>query len=504
MIGAESAARRAALPPGIFAILCLLALSTRVAAAFVFPNPEQDGYSYVETIARLSVNLSAGTFRAADLFDFWLPLYQFAAAIANLWAHNPLLVGKLLSAGCGAASCVLVFGVVWELTQNRSIAWLSFGMVLCNPLHILYSAASMTDVPHACFILGSLYAALRRRWVAAAIWMAIAEGIRIEAWVFVLVLPLLQLAYDRRVSPLVLLILVLPPLCSIGICQLATGNPFAIFERRELYIQSYLDFVPSRRDFTSDDIQRDLDYYSLGANAVIQFAAFVAGASIIQRLIRRERVPPTLAIAAGYFFALLGFLFVAYITKRQPVLYPRYGLLFFVLGIPLLAWILDSFLKVCESPPFRTLAAYGLILLSVRESTRQLAVVRSSLEGARAERAIARELQLSVSRDAAARPIFCDHASVRMLSQLPAQRFLRSDAVPPDAAATRQTFEDYLREENVGYLVFTQVENSLPAKLLPQLRDAATTSLPEFQRLDHELARLEPEIFLYRFLPAER
>ena len=162
------------------------------------------------------------------------------------------------------------------------------------------------------------------------------------------------------------------------------------------------------------------------------------------------------------------------------------------------------FSRVCESPPFRTLAAYGLILLSVRESTRQLAVIHSSLESARAESAIARELQLSVSRDGAARPVFCDHASVRVLSQLPAQRFLRSNAVPPDAAATRETFEDYLREENVGYLVFTRIENSLAAKLLPQLRDAATASLPEFQRLDREVARLEPEISLYRFLPAER
>ena len=503
MIGAESAARRAALPTGTFAILCLLAFGTRVAAAFVFPNPEQDGHSYVETITRLSASLSAGTFRAADLFDFWLPLYQFAAAIANLWVHDPLLVGKLLSAGCGAASCVLVFGVVWELTRNRSIAWLGFGLVLCNPLHILYSAASMTDVPHACFILGSLYAALRRHWVAAAICMAVAEGIRIEAWVFVLVLPLLQLACARRVSLFVLLILILPPLCAIGICQLATGNPFAIFEQRQFYIQSYLDFVPSRRGFTSDDIQRDLDYYSLGANAVIQFAALIAGVSIIQRLIRRERIPPALGIAAGYFFALLGFILIAYITRRQPVLYPRYGLLFFVLGIPFLAWMLDGFSRVCESPPFRTLAAYGLILLSVRESTRQLAVIHSSLESARAESAIARELQLNASRDSAAHPVFCDHASVRVLSQLPAQRFLRSSAVPPDAAATRQTFEDYLREEDVGYLVFTQMENSLPAKLLPQLRDAATASLPEFQRLDHEIARLEPEIFLYRFSPAE-
>jgi hypothetical protein len=85
---------------------------------------------------------------------------------------------------------------------------------------------------------------------------------------------------------------------------------------------------------------------------------------------------------------------------------------------------------------------------------------------------------------------------------LPAQRFLRSNAVPLNAAVTRQVFEDYLREENVGYLVFTQMESSLPAKLLSQLRDAATVSLPEFQRIDHEIPRPEAEIFLYRFLPA--
>ena len=170
-------------------------------------------------------------------------------------------------------------------------------------------------------------------------------------------MPLLQLAYERRVSLFVLLILIFPPLCAIGICHLATGNPFAIFEQRQFYIQSYLDFIPSRRGFVSEDIKRDLDYYSLGANAVIQFAALVAGASIIQRLIRREKVPLTLGMTAGYFFAVLGFLVVAYMTRRQPVLYPRYGLLFFVLGIPLLAWILGSLSQVSQPRAFRTMCS---------------------------------------------------------------------------------------------------------------------------------------------------
>ena len=242
MTGAESASDRAVLPTRTFAILSLLALGTRVAAAFVFPNPEQDAYSYVETITRLSASLSAGTFGWSICSISGYHCIN-SRPRSRIWMHI-LLVGKIISAICGAVSCVLVFGIAWELTRKRSIALLSFGLVLCNPLHIFYSAASMTDVPHACFILGSLYASLRYRWVAAAIWMAIAEGIRIEAWVFVLVLPLLQLVFERRVSLLVLLILILPPLCSLGICQLATGNPFAIFEQREIYIQSYLDFLP--------------------------------------------------------------------------------------------------------------------------------------------------------------------------------------------------------------------------------------------------------------------
>jgi hypothetical protein len=333
--------------------------------------------------------------------------------------------------------------------------------------------------------------------------MAVAEGIRIEAWIFVFVLPLLQLAYERRVSLFVLLILILPPLCTIGICQLATGNPFAIFERRQFYIQSYLDFIPSRRGFISEDVKRDLDYYSLGANAVIQFAALVAGASIFQRLIRREKVPLTLGMTAGYFFAVLGFLVVAYVTRRQPVLYPRYGLLFFVLGIPLLAWMLDGLLRSCQSLPIRNLALCSLILLCVKESTRQLAVIHSSLEGARLESAIARELQLNICRDGDARPVFCDQPSVRVLSQLPAERFLRSKTTPSSAAVSRRAFENYLREKNVGYLIFAQMENSLPAKVLPQLRDGAAVSLPEFQRLDHGSGSSE-EIFLYRFLPSQR
>ncbi|MDQ2823848.1 MAG: hypothetical protein M3R29_00150, partial [Verrucomicrobiota bacterium] len=158
------------------AILWSIAFTTRLTAAFFLPNAEQDAYSYAEIIARISANL--GHFRLTDLYSFWLPLFQFTAAIPNVWIDNPLLVGKILSGLCGATSCLLVFAITEKLTRNLVFAGVTFALVVCNPLHILYSAASMTDVPHACLVLASLWLLLQERWIGAAIFAAIAESVR--------------------------------------------------------------------------------------------------------------------------------------------------------------------------------------------------------------------------------------------------------------------------------------------------------------------------------------
>ena len=100
---------------------------------------------------------------------------QIAAAILNRWIDNPLLAGKILSSLCGAISCVLVFAITEKLTRSVLLASAVFALVVLNPLHILYSAACMTDVPHACLVLASLFFLLRDRWLVAAVLAAIAD-----------------------------------------------------------------------------------------------------------------------------------------------------------------------------------------------------------------------------------------------------------------------------------------------------------------------------------------
>jgi hypothetical protein len=255
----------------------LIALTTRILAALFLPNAEQDAYSYTETIARMSASLGAGHFCLADLFDFWLPLFPFTAALLNVWIGQPLLIGKILSALCGATSCALVLAITAKLTRGIQFAWLAFALIVCNPLHILYSAAAMTDVPHAALILASLCFVLDKRWLIAAIFAALAEAMRIEAWVLIIVLPVLQLIYERRISIVVMSILFLPPLLCFGISNAAAGDPFAFFAERVRYLHAYLDFAPSRRAFSFADISQDLTYFFIGANRLV-FLIMIASA----------------------------------------------------------------------------------------------------------------------------------------------------------------------------------------------------------------------------------
>src|SRR5437763_16437665 len=111
--GAVSVPRRLLL----FAVLLtVVALISRVWAAWALPNAEQDGYSYAEIISQLTRHFETGEFRLADLYGFWLPLFQLMTAALNLFVHDSLVSGKIVNVICGAASVVLVFDITRRLT----------------------------------------------------------------------------------------------------------------------------------------------------------------------------------------------------------------------------------------------------------------------------------------------------------------------------------------------------------------------------------------------------
>lgn len=484
---------------GQWIALWLIALGTRFSAAYLLPNAEQDGYSYAEIIARLTSQFSAGQFRLEDLFGFWLPLFPLAGAIVNVLIDNPLVAGKILSASCGAASSVLLFAIAKKITRNIGLACLAFALIVLNPLHLLYSAACMTDVPHSCLVLASLWFVMKRQWLVAAVFGAFAGCIRIEAWMLVIVLPLIQFAYERRISLLALTILLVPPLAWLGISYLAAGNPFAYFEQRALYHASYLDFYPTRQGFASADIQQDALYFLLGANRIVVLAIIVAAAVAIWRGVpRRGAISISVGATLGYTLVLFGFMLFAYVTKQQPVLLPRYGLNSFVLGLPLLMWLIGMPLKRLQRTWVAILVAGTVIALCVRETKGQLVVISKVRADFDAHRKVAAALTEALKPFTHQQRCFSDDVAIRVLSGLPADCFLRSSTTDNSARQNIEAFKSYLREKQVAYLVFTRIEDSLPAKFYPDLGRSAEFETPDFQLVTVAFSPFGPDVWLYR------
>src|SRR6185312_4331312 len=100
---------------------------------------------------------------------------------------------------------------------------------------------------------------------------------------------------------------------------------------------------------TLADLGTDSDYFLLGANQIVFFVSLAAiGLSVFQFLREPRRLSWPAAVTAAYVVALFGLLLLAYVTKRQPVILPRYSLVFFALGLPLAAWLLQYVLDHCQ------------------------------------------------------------------------------------------------------------------------------------------------------------
>src|SRR5260370_18305865 len=143
------------------------------------------------------------------------------------------------------------------MTGDRSGGVSGFVLVALNPLHIVKSASAMTDVPHAFFVLASLYLVLESRWIPAASLAALAGLTRVDSWMLIALIPLIQFFKERRVSPIALAILLMPPLFWFWISWKATGNWLATFETRKHYLDWLLSVNPSFARFSVQHILRD-------------------------------------------------------------------------------------------------------------------------------------------------------------------------------------------------------------------------------------------------------
>ena len=92
---------------------------------------------------------------------------------------------------------------------------------------------------------------------------------------------------------------------------------------------------------------------------------------------------------------------------------------------------------------------------------------------------------------------------MRVLSRLPADRFVRSAVVPASAWQDAAVFELYLEENHVTYLVFTRIEDSLPPKFFPQLGSSAPVNSEKFQLVAFASSPFASDVWLYRLRDTE-
>lgn len=476
--------------------LVIVSSIPRVLGAFVLPNAFGDAYVYIRTIGDWSTRLSAKTFAIKDLYGFWLPAYQFISAVINVFVGNGFYTGKVVSALFGVGSCVLVYNITLRLTANRAAALLSFALISLNPLHIFYSASAMTDVPHAFFVLASLYFVLRRGWILAAVFAALAGLTRVESWMFLALLPLIQFARERRISFPALAILLVPPLFWFYISWKATGDWLACFKARQQYHDWLLAINPALAHFSLVAVLKDGATLLISADIAVLMASFVTGWFVARRLpdllTRRAKSDDLQLILAPaiFFFAFLGLLSIAYITHQQPIIFPRYGLILFSLGIPMLAW---SFLILKQrKPQWARALLISVAAICVFDWNVQFVAALGSLNQYRAHRVVADYLRDHYQPGDRTR-IFSDEGTVTVLSGIAEEKFLTTSEAPKD----REGFLAFLKEKNVEYLVFIKKIDSTPAKLFPELEHGG--GIDSYEPVMNSRSRfMRTNIWLYR------
>jgi hypothetical protein len=455
----------------------------------LLPNEEVDPYAYVQAAEMMRASIAGGSFSISELFGFWLPLYQFVCALISVVVGNPLYVAKLVSAVCGTGVCLVVFAVSMRLTANRIVSLLAFALIALNPIHIMYSAFSMSDVPHAFLVMCSLYFAIKDRWVVAASFAAAGGLMRPESWLLIALLPALQWLLHRRVSPTAFLLTVSAPLIWIYISWSATGNPLEYFKVRNDYISDVLAGDPSLASFSRPQVAANLQTLVYSTGHAVLIACVIAACLLVKRLVRAQKKRLADSFAAlmmtlAYFFSFFAFLMFVYFTKNQPAIYARYCLVLFALGLPVLAWTFLYAIKLKPGwTPGLSVALAGLCLWPLAFQLRDGA---SYINQVLQKRIVASYLKARFL--GGPYKVFCDDDTVKVLAGIPGDSFLGSSDSPGDASS----FLEYLKANRVQYLVYERRDRSAAEKLFRDLGEDAVRD--HF----HLVASTNTDLSLYR------
>ncbi len=454
--------------------LILLALTAGVpriiGALFVHKEPFGDAYCYIEQATMMRGKIVTGYLAIENLYGFWLPLYQFFCSIVSVPFNQPVYVSRLVAASAGTGVCLLVYVFSYLLTSSQRLSLAAFLAIAFNPFHLEYSFSAMTDIPHALLVMLCLYFVITDRWKLAALMAAAACLIRLESWMLILLVPAMQVMRRRTWPVLTALILSTGPAIWLFICWKTTGDPLASFHAHNQYMVARLVAHPEFTYLALDRIWIDANRLAYGMNVAVLFGC-LAGLWFLFRDWRKSaglsewlKVTDAL-VCALFFFAYFGFIAFTYLTKNNTDIWPRYGLILFSLGLPLLVYSAQQIFKQRSVWPKAALGIAIVIgLLQVKTQTEDFG--RFVTQKTRSL-TIANVLKQEYAADPTIK-IFCDSPEMRIISGIPGDHFYHSffDGVPKD----REGFVGFLRAKGIKLLVIPEEnETSTPSQLFPGL-----------------------------------
>jgi hypothetical protein len=480
--------------------LILAAAAPRILAVFLLPNAFGDAYSYLHEIDVLRAQLASGTFTLRDLFGFWLPLYQFTCALISVIAGHAFYISRLVSAACGIGTCLLVRRIAFRLTSDRLLSWLAFALIALNPLHIFYSASALTDVPHSFLVMACLDAMMRKRVKMASVWAAAAGLVRPESWMLIVLLPAWHFLRERRIAFSACIIPLLAPAIWFFITWEASGNPFTYFAVRNRYVMEYTAANPAFAAFPFSRIGLDALRLLDSTNFAVLAGCLVGAWFMLRYLIRsgfRKAVQGQLDVIAAnvFFLAYPGFLLLAYLTGNQPDIWSRYGLLFFALGLPVLAWTFQTIDPSWQAWPLRIRwISKAVLAVFLLQMSMQVAEVAGSVHREEAKNQVCGYLR-EIYRKQPDRRFICDDVAIEYISGIPWEKFVFPWSLPGDPNA----WSEQLRAKDVEYLICNNTEVSLATKLFPELRKGQGTSIFRLVK-EFDINYLGHKVWVYQVL----
>ena len=154
---------------------------------------------------------------------------------------------------------------------------------------------------------------------------------------------------------------------------------------------------------------------------------------------------------------------MAYLTKNQSDIWPRYGLVIFSLGLPVLAF---SAQQIFNHAPVWARAAFLIVLLYGAFQFKDQAIdLQLFLAAPNRSQAIAVYLKQQYAAEPSLK-VFCDSPEVRVVSGIPRGQFYDSFRAPKDGDG----FVAFLRANGIKFLVIpNKEETSTPSQLFPNL-----------------------------------